>query len=1023
MKRYNKFIFILFVTAILSGIATSLEAQDKPKKKKTALIEVKGLVTDNTGKPLSGVTVLSGEGSIINYTDANGKFALKTKADGTLLIEAFGYKDVVINLAKEQPTVIKLQNEDLYASERDIHERADGGKTYQRDLVGTVSKLSMENVLKYPDLQLSNALQGQAAGLIAISSDGGLGYNTSTLYVRGQHNNGTNTALVIIDGIERPIDDILPEEIESIEVLKDATAKILYGAAATNGVVLVRTKRGEAHKRIVRVGVEYGIQPSTRVPKYLDSYNYSKLFNEARINDGMNPYYTDTQLEGYRNSSGVNDVLYPNVDYYNEFLLNQNIYRKGTIEFNGGNEGVKYALVGGYTGGSGLEKVGERSALHRMNARGNLDIKITDFLTVTADVAARVELKNWGAKDGAGIFSTLSSNRPNEYPFIIPNETLSGQFTPNEDGTPFFGASTRIVDNLYADMVYGGDTSERYVNSQTNLGANFDFNKYVKGLTFNAYVTFDNYSYLRQELRNTYPTYAIDTYSDLDGETITRYTQMKKLDLPKTQKIASNNTYRYFGMRADIGYERTLGVHDFSAIGAFRYTKNEMTGMTQDFKDANISLRLNYSYDKRYLAELTLAGMGSNKFDKNDRFFFSPAVGASWIISNESFMKEAKAVNFLKLKASFGVLGYTGNTGFFLYQTGWNNNGNYNFFQDQTDHKVSLARWGNPDLTWEYSQEFNIGIEGLFFNNRLSTELNYFHECRKDIIGVNNAQYAATAGNYTMYENIGQVTNQGIDIAINWKGNIGRDFLYTVGANMTYSKNKLDKWNEIEGVESYRKAIGRPTSTIFGLQALGLFGKDIPLEDHSLQSYGIYQNGDIAYADLNNNGIVDDNDRMSLGQSFPVTTWGINVDLKYKGFGLYMLGTLHTGITQLCTNAYYWNNGLNGYSELALNRYHEVNNPSGTMPRLTTTTESNNFRDSSFWTENGSFFRLKNVELSYTFENKAGRFFANKCKLFVRGTNLLTFSKIKDLDPERLNAGITNYPAYMTVTGGLSVSF
>lgn len=171
MKRYNKFIFILFVTAILSGIATSLEAQNKPKKKKTALIEVKGLVTDNTGKPLSGVTVLSGEGSIINYTDANGKFALKTKADGTLLIEAFGYKDVVINLAKEQPTVIKLQNEDLYASERNIHERADGGKTYQRDLVGTVSKLSMENVLKYPDLQLSNALQGQAAGLIAISGD------------------------------------------------------------------------------------------------------------------------------------------------------------------------------------------------------------------------------------------------------------------------------------------------------------------------------------------------------------------------------------------------------------------------------------------------------------------------------------------------------------------------------------------------------------------------------------------------------------------------------------------------------------------------------------------------------------------------------------------------------------------------------------------------------------------------------------------------------------------------------------
>lgn len=1023
MKIHYKFIFILFVTVILSGMTASLKAQDKPRKKKTVLIEVNGQVTDNAGKPLSGVTVLSGEGSIVNYTDAGGKFSLRTRADGTLLIEAFGYKDAVINLKEGNPTVIKLQSEDLYASERDVHERADGGVTYQRDMVGAVSKLSMENVRKYPDLQLSNALQGQASGLIAISEDGGLGYNSSSLYVRGQHNNGTNNALVIIDGIERPIDDILPEEIESIEVLKDATAKILYGAAATNGVVLVRTKRGEAHKRIIRVGVEYGVQPSVRMPKFLDSYNYSTLFNEARANDGMNPYYSDTQLDAYRNSGGANDVLYPNVDYYNEFLLDQNIYRKGTLEFNGGNEGVKYALVGGYTGGSGLEKVGERSALHRMNARGNLDIKITDYLTVTADVAARVELKNWGAKDGAGIFSTLSSNRPNEYPFIIPNETLSGQFTPNEDGTPFFGASTRVVDNLYADMAYGGNTSERYVNSQTNLGANFDFNKYVKGLTFNAYVTFDNYSYLRQELRNTYPTYAIDTYKDLDGETITRYTQMKKLNLPKKQNIASNNTYRYFGVRADVGYARTLGLHDFSAIAAFRYTKNEMTGMTQDFKDANMSLRLNYGYDKRYLAEVTMAGMGSNKFDKDNRFFFSPAVGASWIISNEDFMKELNAVNFLKLKASFGVLGYTGNNGFFLYQTGWNNNGNYNFFQDQTDRKVNLARWGNPDLTWEYSQEFNVGIEGLFFDNRLSAEFNYFRECRKDIIGVNNAAYAAIAGKYTMYENIGQVTNQGLDFAVNWNGSVGRDFFYTVGANMTFSKNKLNKWNELDGVEGYRKAVGRSTSSIFGLQALGLFGKDVPLEGHPLQSYGVYQNGDIAYADMNNNNIIDDNDRVSLGQTFPVTTWGINVDLKYKGFGLYMLGTLHTGITKLCTNAYYWNNGLKGYSELALNRYHEVNNPAGTMPRLTTTTDSNNFRDSSFWTENGSFFRLKNVELSYTFENKTGNYFANKCKLFVRGTNLLTFSKIKDMDPERLNAGITNYPVYMTVTGGVSVTF
>lgn len=254
--------------------------------------------------------------------------------------------------------------------------------------------MSIDNILRYPDLQLSNALQGQASGLIAIAEDGGLGYNKSSLYVRGQHNNGINSALVIVDGIERPIDDILPEEIESIEVLKDATAKILYGSAATNGVIVVRTKRGEAHKRIVRTGVEFGVQPSLRMPKFLDSYDYTTLFNEARMNDGMSPFYSEEQINGYKNSSGVNDVLYPNVNYYDYFLLSQNLYRKGTVEFNGGNDGVKYALIGGYTGGAGLEAVGQRSQLHRANARGNLDIKITDYLTVTADVAARIELKN-----------------------------------------------------------------------------------------------------------------------------------------------------------------------------------------------------------------------------------------------------------------------------------------------------------------------------------------------------------------------------------------------------------------------------------------------------------------------------------------------------------------------------------------------------------------------------------------------------------------------------------------------------
>ena len=1023
MKKYIESILILFLLLAVSAPVQSF-AQGSKKKAKEEVLDIRAQVTDNEGKPIAGAMVYSAEGSVVNYTDENGYFRIKASAGEPLLVEAWGYVDVPVKAARLCPETIKMNVEELFASEKDEMERADGGNTYRRDFVGAVSSLDMDNVLKYPDLQLSNALQGQAAGLIAISGDGGIGYNTSTLYVRGQHNNGTNNAIVIIDGIERSIDDILPEEIESISVLKDATAKILYGAAATNGVVLIKTKRGEVNKRNFKVGLEYGVQPSTRVPEFLGAYDYATLFNEARVNDGMTPFYSQSQLEGYRNSTGVNDVLYPSVDYYDYFLLNQNTYRKATVEYNGGTEGVRYAVVAGYTGSSGLEKIGKRSDLNRMNLRGNLDIRITDFLTVTADVAARVEIKDWGALDGGGMFGYLSTNRPNEFPFIIPNETLAEYgFTPNEDGTPFFGGSTRVTANIYGEMTYGGSTSERYVNSQTNLGTKFDFNKYVKGLTFNAYVTFDNYSYLRQALRNTYPTYAVDTYTGLDGEPVIKYTQLKELNLPKTQNIQSNETYRYFGFNADLGYAREFGRHDVSAVAAFRYTKNESTGMTQDFKDANATLRLNYGYDGRYLAEVTFAGMGSNKFRKGSRFFFSPAVGAAWVISNESFLKGVSGVDFLKLKASYGILGYAGNTDFFLYRTGWNNNGDFNFRQDQIDRKVGLARWGNPDLKWERSEEVNVGIEGLFLDKRLSIAADWFYENRSDIIGINTARYAAVAGNYTIYENIGQVANSGVDLTIGWNGRAGRDFTYGVSMNMTYSKNRLLKWNELDGVESYRKSIGRPTSTVFGLDAIGLFGKDVALADHVLQSYGVVREGDIAYADLNGDDIVDDNDRMALGQTFPVTSWGITIDLKYKGFGLYVLGTAQTGITKMCTNSYYWNNGLNGYSVLAADRWHAEHNPDGTMPRLTTTTDSNNFRDSSFWARNASFFRLKNVELSYTFETRNSRSIVKNFKVFARGTNLLTVSRIKDLDPERLNAGLTNYPVYMTVTGGVSVSF
>lgn len=1026
MKNKYRFIIISIIISLLSSGVGDMMAQDKKNKKKNPIIEVKARILDSNGNPMKNASVISGGGAIINYTDAEGYFLINTKANSTILIEAPGYKDAVIEVHGKDsyPNEIKLELEGLYATERDTYDRGDGINTYQANLTAAIGKVNVNALKSMPELQLSNTLQGQAAGLIAIPNTGGIGYDNSTLYIRGQHSNGNNNAIVIIDGIERPIDDILPEEIESIEILKDAPAKILYGSQATNGVVLVHTKRGEAHKRIIRVGLEYGVQPTTRLPKYLDSYTYANLFNEARVNDGMSPFYTDAELDGYRNSKGVNDLLYPNVDYYKEFLRDQNTFRKATLELNGGNKNVAYAVTVGYTGSSGLENVGDRSDLNRINARGNLDIRITDFLSATTDVAARIEKKDWGAEDGAGIFSKISTLRPNEYPFVIAPEDINGHDGIAVDETSMiFGASNRNSDNLYSNMAYGGNTSERYVNSQTNIGLKANFDELAKGLTAGAYITFDNYSYLRQELRNSYPTYSIDHYLDDNGDEVTRFTERKRLNLPKNQAIKADNTYRYFGWRANVSYINNFGMHDISANLAFRYTNEEANGNSQDLKYNNYTLRLNYGYDKRYMIEGTLSLMGSNKFKKGDQYFFSNAIGAAWILSNESFIRDIKEIDFLKLKASYGHLGYTGNTGFFLYRTNWNKGDRHEFKPSTGGNVTNLARWGNPDLKWEHSNEFNVGLEGLFLQNRLSTEINYFRELRKDIITVDNIKYAAIGGNYIPYENVGEVLNRGVDASISWNSKVGKDFTYNVGFNITYTKNKLQKSNELENIEDYRKSVGRPTSTIFGWQAQGLFGKDVPLDNHPLQSFSNYQTGDIAYADLNGDNIIDDNDQKSIGQSFPTTTMGINFSLNYKNIGLYVLGTATTGITKLCSSSYYWNNGLNGYSELALDRYHPVNNPNGTQPRLTTTSGTNNYRNSTFWTEDGSFFRLKNIELSYTLINKSGSGVIKNCKFFARGTNLFVISKIKDLDPERILSGVTNYPTYRTITGGVSISF
>ena len=1030
MEIRNIILFAI-ISLALTGIGTDeafaqkkggkkAEAADTrgAKSRKNQLIRISSRITDENGAPVQDAAVIAGEGAVTAYPDAEGNFRIQSRADGIVLIEAEGYKDYILDLkAGKVPAEITLIAEGFLSGEKDMMERMDGNDVTALANTHSISAIDPDDILKYPDLNLTNAFQGRAAGLIVRGNSGGLGNSGSNFYVRGLHAQGT-AAIVIVDGMERSIDDIAAEEIGSIQVLKDAPAKALYGPRAANGVVLITTKRGEANKNVKRFTAEFGIAPSTRpMPQFLGAAEYAELFNEARANDGLSPYYTPEQLAGYRNSAGENDLYYPDNDWYSRFAGGLRTYRKATAEFLGGNRAMQYALIVGYTGGNGIESVGKKTDLNRLNIRGNLDIRINDFIKVVADVAARMEFKKFGGVKEADLFTRISTLRPNEYPLTIPADVLG--LEPNKDGSPFFGGSILNTANLYDDMQYGGHSLNQTMTSQVDLGIKFDFDKYVKGLTAEAFITLDNYSTINSTLTRFHATYAIDPYIDGTGEQAYRIQQVRRMGSNNDDiAIDSQQTKRTMGVHANVGYARTFGEHSLSGTVAFRYYQDKAVTKTQDCVTTNTTARFNYSYRSRLFAELILGMMGSNQFSSAHRYVFTPALSLGWVASMDPY---------IKLKASAGKVGYDPNSDYLLWGTTWNYPGNYalgEFGAAPLSYRTILSVYGNPDIGWITSKEMNVGVEMMALDNRLSGEINYFRELREGGIGTLGYLYSAVAGKYVMSGNCTDVRNHGVELALGWDDTVlNGDLSYGIGLNFTYTRNKVIRTNEVPGLEPWRSAVGLPSSSIIALEAEGLFGKDVDLAGHAKQTYGDYTVGDIAYRDQNGDGLIDGRDETYLGQNFPVTVWGLDINLNYKGFGFYALATAETGASAMMNTSYWWNTGLDSYSVKALDRYHPVNNPDGTLPRLTTTAGSNSYQNSSFWLADADFLRLKNVELSYTWKIRNLNSVLRQVKFFVQGTNLLVLSGIKDVDPEMPDAGITTYPAYRTIVGGVSLTF
>lgn len=1010
---------ILAILSLLGLFLTNSAVAQKSKRAASAR-DVSAVVVDTEGNPMVRATVTTNEGLTVVRTDEKGAFSLQVKSGYPIVIECDGFESIVTDPATNG-TIDRFVMERglMNAGANDIINLPNGIKDVKRYSVSAVGSASGDNFTNYSDLMTGNTLSGQVAGLTAILTNGGVNSANSTLGVRGLHSLSGNDVLVLIDGVPRSIDNILPEEIASIEVLKDAPSKIIYGSLATNGVILITTKSGAKHKRTINVNYDMGIGVAAEYPEYVNSYDYATLYNQARLNDGLSAYYTKDDLAGYAASSGENDFRYPSVDYYDYFLSRTSPWKRATIEFAGGNANTQYSLIAGYTNKGGIYKLGIDQGVKQYNVRGNLKMRVNDFISANVGLGAIMQNKKSSKLDDSSTFNNLSSLRPNEYPLIIASNIIAIE----GNGYPALGASLTTDDNLYGDITYGGYTNTQTITGQLNVGLDFDLSKLLKGLSARGVMGFDNYFQGKESLTTNAPTYAPIWTKDANGDDELTLLPRKTSTVTDQQKLSSTYTYRRTSWLGGFDYLNTFDEnHRLSANASAYYYLGQSTGTTQDTKSTNLLLRANYTYKNKYTAELSGAMMGSSRFGDNNRFLPTFAAGAAWILSEESFLEKSDLFDFLKLKASCGLLGYDGSTGYFLYENTWSA-GSVRLNNTLAPTITTVSTIANEDLKWEKSFEYNVGLEGLLLDRRLSFDLNYFNEYRYDIIVSMESEYSGVYGTMIAQDNWGEVRNSGFDLSLNWSDKTG-DLTYSVGSTMLFAKNKLLQTNEVKYEDSYLNSVGYSTDALFGYEALGLYGRDVALSDAPRQTLGRYGEGDVAYKDLNGDGIIDTNDRKYLGNSTPRFTLGLEANLEYKGFGLYILGTAQIGAHKFLNNSYYWFDGEDKYSAFAWECYDPKTNPEGEYPKLSTMSSKNNFQNSSMWLTNSSFFRLKNVEFSYTFGyDRPICNWLKSAKVYVRANNVLTLSAIKEMDPEVLNAGVTNYPILSAITGGVNLTF
>lgn len=1014
---------------------------------------VKGFVfEEETGEPIAGATV-SIQGSTRGVmTDLDGSFELSgVKATDVLRFELIGKEAQSITVGTNTKFVVKLKNA---PNELDGVTVVAFGKQKKESVIGSISTVDVAT-LKVPSSNLTTALAGNVAGVIAYQRSGEPGQDNADFFVRGITTFGANTSpLILIDNIELTSTDLArlqPDDIESFSIMKDATATALYGARGANGVIYVTTKRGQEGPAKIFARVETSLSMPTDVVELADPVTYMKAYNEAiTTRDPLGELkYSYDKIE-QTGKKGANRLIYPMNDWYDMLFKDYATSYRANLSARGGGKVARYYVAGSYNQDTGILKVDKRNSFNNnidqktYSLRSNIDINITNTTKLAVRLTGNFTDYQGPLNGGNDVYKQVVHSDPVLFPAYYPeDEDHKGvqhiMFGNYEDGSYI---------NPYANLVKG---YRNYQRSQmiAAIELNQDLNFITKGLTF---MTLFNLTRLSEYTVNRQFNpfwYVMDRYDSYTGEYhVTRINEDGTDYLTYYEKDKNIKNTMYSESR--LNYNRSFGKHDVTGLlvlmaSETKYANAGSLQLSLPSRNAGLSGRFTYGFDKRYFAEFNFGYNGSERFHKSHRWGFFPSAGAAWMVSNEPWFKPyKKVVSNLKLRYSYGLVGNDNigsptNRFYYLSEVHMNSSsrtGYFGAYRHISYPGIDVTRYANEGITWERSHKCNYALElGLFDKFNMIAE--YFTEHRTDIF-MQRADIPNTMGlQASVYGNIGEARAHGVDIQADYKQAWANGLWASARANFTYSTSKYDVYEEPTYAEEYRQHKGRSIKQTWGYIAERLFIDDEEAANSPSQSgFGSdYGGGDIKYTDVNGDGVISTADRVPIGYpTSPEIIYGFGASFGYKGldFSFFFQGLARESFWIDATSRYGTYTAGTGpfvndtqlLKAYADSHWSEDNRDVYALyPRYSAYQNYNNTQTSTWWMRDGSFLRLKQLELGYTLPQKlTQKIHIDNLRAYVQGNNLLCFSKFKLWDPELAGEGL-NYPIQRTINIGINVTF